>query len=361
MTKQIKENYNQKYLVWAVAISLVLGFILFRNFLSVIIIGLITAFLTTPMYNWLVKKTKNSGLSVTLSLLATLLVVVIPIIIVIVVTIFQAKIIVDQLSDMTAGYEYHQLLQSFIERLNSTLSSISGRSVNITPTDIWDLVNKYASSVASFIVQNLTGLVGSVGSIVTNLILFMYIYTGVLINKEKLINIFKTLNPLGQDVSNIYLEKAGAMTKGMVGGQFTIAFVQGLISAITLYITGIPYFAFFVLILTFLSVIPLGAGIVTIPIGIVRIFMGDIWQGLLIVLGHLIVVTNIDNYLKPKLVPKSARLHPALILLSVFGGISVFGLLGIVIGPVLMVLITSTIEVYMATQKKSKIANPTKS
>lgn len=348
------DGYNQKYLVWAVAISLVLGFILFRNFLSVIIIGLITAFLTTPMFNWLVKKTKSPGASAVISLLATLLIVVIPVIIVIIVTIYQAKIIVDQLGQLTSGYEYNQLLQTTLERINSTASNVSGRVINITPTDIWNIINNYASSAASFIVQSLTNWVGSVGSIVTNLILYMYIYTGVLLNKDKLIDIFKTLNPLGKDVSDMYLSKAGAMTKGMVGGQFMIAFVQGLVSAITLYITGIPYFAFFVLILTFLSVIPLGAGIITIPIGIVRIFMGDIWQGLVIVLGHLIVVTNIDNYLKPKLVPKSARLHPALILLSVFGGISIFGLLGIVIGPVLMVLITSTINVYMATKKPTK-------
>src|SRR5690606_26005164 len=117
---------------------------------------------------------------------------------------------------------------------------------------------------------------------------------------------------------------AGAMTKGMVKGQFTIALAQGITSAIILTIAGLPYGAFFALILSFLSIIPLGAGIVTLPIGFVMILLGNWWQGILIIVGHLFVVTNIDNVLRPMLVPKKAAMNPALLLLSVFAGIAAF-------------------------------------
>ena len=125
-------------------------------------------------------------------------------------------------------------------------------------------------------------------------------------------------------------------------------------SALILQLVGIPYFAFFLLLLTFLSIIPLGAGIVTIPIGVINLALGNYWQGAVILLNHFIIITNIDNVLKPKLVPKAVRLHPALLLLSIFAGLGMFGFLGIIIGPVIMILITTTIEVYL------KVANGNK-
>ena len=63
------------------------------------------------------------------------------------------------------------------------------------------------------------------------------------------------------------------------------------------------------------------------------------------------MVTNIDNFLRPILVPREARLDSALMLLSVFAGIGMFGAFGIVIGPVLMIVIVTTISVYLAVYK----------
>jgi predicted PurR-regulated permease PerM len=70
------------------------------------------------------------------------------------------------------------------------------------------------------------------------------------------------------------------------------------------------------------------------------------------------VVTNIDNFLRPFLVPRDARLNPALMLLSVFAGIAMFGAWGIVIGPVLMILIVTTVDVYLAVYKGVELEEP---
>jgi predicted PurR-regulated permease PerM len=64
-----------------------------------------------------------------------------------------------------------------------------------------------------------------------------------------------------------------------------------------------------------------------------------------------LVVTNIDNFLRPFLVPREARLDPALMLLAVFAGITMFGPWGIIIGPVVMIVIVTTISVYLAVYK----------
>jgi predicted PurR-regulated permease PerM len=149
------------------------------------------------------------------------------------------------------------------------------------------------------------------------------------------------------------------MTKAMVKGQFIIALAQGIVDASLLWVVGIDYFFFWLVLLTFLSIIPLGGGIIVIPIGIILILTGNIWQGLVLILGHILIVTNIDNILRPKLVPKDAKLDSALLILSVFAGIAMFGFLGIVIGPVIMILIVTTIEAYIKVNKNRDLENTT--
>jgi predicted PurR-regulated permease PerM len=82
------------------------------------------------------------------------------------------------------------------------------------------------------------------------------------------------------------------------------------------------------------------------PIGICMMLTGNIMGGLIVILGHLLIVTNIDNILRPRLVPAEAKLDSALMILSVFSGIALLGFLGIVVGPVIMIIIVTTIIVY---------------
>jgi predicted PurR-regulated permease PerM len=142
------------------------------------------------------------------------------------------------------------------------------------------------------------------------------------------------------------------MVKGTVKGQFIIAVIQGILGAVSIYIAGFhDAFFIFAILLTALSVIPLGSGIITIPFGIGLMFFGNIAGGLFVVLFHLFAITNIDNFLRPILVPKQARLDSALMLLSVFSGIAMFGFFGIIVGPVVMIVIVTTISVYLAVYK----------
>lgn len=74
---------------------------------------------------------------------------------------------------------------------------------------------------------------------------------------------------------------------------------------------------------------------------------GNLAGGIFVIAGHLLVVTNIDNILRPRLVPPEAKLDSALTILSVFSGIALLGFLGIIVGPVIMITIVTTISVYL--------------
>ncbi len=204
------------------------------------------------------------------------------------------------------------------------------------------LAVKLLDGLVDFIKHTGTAIFG----LISTFILGIFLTIGMLKYQSELIDFIKKLSPFDDSINDLYLARAAAMTTAMVKGQFIIATIQGILSAFSLWLIGVEYFWFFATILTFLSFIPLGAGIITIPIGIVVALTGNFAQGLFVIFYHILVVSNVDNLLRPKLVPKAARMSSALLLLAVFSGLAVFGATGVVYGPVIMILLISALEIY---------------
>lgn len=343
-------DFKFQPLTIAVIIALLFGAYFLRHYFSLIILAAIVAYTFNPLYKRFKKRFKKPGSAASLTLLVSFLALLLPLIFVVILSGIQVKNIIDSFT--ASNIDLGKLGKDTLDWVNNVLLERIPGAHQITTSDLQEYISKGVNALANWFLSVLTSSVSGVAGFFTAAILYIYIFLNLLTQQDKLIGMVKELNPLGSKKSDVYLKRMGAMTGAMVRGQFIIAICQGLMSAVFLYIAGLHSVFFFMLvILTLLSIIPLGAGIVTIPIGIVMLFTGDIWQGLLILLGHFLVVTNIDNILRPRLVPKHARLNSALTLLSVFAGIGMFGFLGIIIGPVIMIVITTTIEMYLEANK----------
>jgi predicted PurR-regulated permease PerM len=150
------------------------------------------------------------------------------------------------------------------------------------------------------------------------------------------------------------------MVWSMFIGIVVIAVVQGLITGLFFWFSGVSYTPLWTLIAIIASTLPLGASLIAIPVAIFQLIMGNYVGALIVLGGYILVVTNIDNILRPKLVSKEAYLDAALVLVAALGGYDLFGFFGVIYGPVLMVLVMTTIEVYgkyYASQPKLVPAN----
>lgn len=332
-------------------IALLFGAYFLRRYFMLIVIAAIVAYLFSPLHNKL--KTKlSSGLATTLTVLAALLIVVIPLVGVISLATVQISHMLIGVADWAKTADLNALGDRAMTAVNHGLEKLPFKTPTLTLESLRDNVGKVAQTVGEWLLRTLSGAAGGAIGFITSAIIFLYVLISLLVNKTKVITLIRRLNPLGDEVTDLYLAKMGAMVKGTVKGQFIIAVIQGTLGACSIYIAGFhDGFFIFAIFLTALSVIPLGSGIVTIPFGIGLMFFGNVAGGLFIVLFHLFAITNVDNFLRPILVPKEARLDPALMLLSVFSGIAMFGFFGIILGPVLMILIVTTISVYLAVYK----------
>jgi predicted PurR-regulated permease PerM len=342
---------QKRALAIATAIALLFGAYFLRRYLILVVIAAIVAYLFTPVHNRL-RTRFSAGLATTLTVLAALATVVVPLSLLITVATFQVSRMLVGLADWAKTADLNALGNRGVELVNGLLGKLPFDTPPITPDSLRAPVVTAAQNVGEWLLRTLQGAAGGAIGFITAAIIFLYVLISLLSNRAEVLMLIRRLNPLGVEVTDLYLAKMGAMVRGAVRGQFIIAVIQGMLGAISIYIAGF-HDAFFIIaiFLIALSLSPLGSGIVTIPFGIGMMIFGNIAGGAFVVLFHLIGITNVDNFLRPILVPKEAKLDSALMLLSVFSGIAMFGFFGIVLGPVLMIMIVTTISVYLEVYK----------
>jgi predicted PurR-regulated permease PerM len=332
-------------------LALVLGAYFLRHYFILVVIAAIVAYLFTPLYDRC-RRRFGSGLSATVTVLAALATVIIPVGALLTLAVLQISHMLVHVADWVQTADMSTVGDQALTYVNRALAKLPFGHFSVTTESVRGNLVSVSQGVGRWLLHALQGAAGGAIGVITSAIIFLYVLISLLTNSEQLLLLIRRLNPLGEEVTDLYLAKMGAMVKGTVKGQFIIALVQGVMGAASIYIGGFHQgFFIFAIFLTALSVIPLGSGIVTIPFGIGMMLFGNIGGGLFVVLFHLIGVTNIDNFLRPILVPREARLDPALMLLAVFSGIAMFGFWGIVLGPVLMIIIVTTISVYLAVYK----------
>lgn len=348
-------------IAWLMVATVVIGALFLRPYMMLIIVSAVVAFLFNPLYQWLLKKGRSTGQAALLTFIASMLVVIIPLVVVILLTTLQIQSLLHNLTSSNSDLNTSDLITRFVNWVNNFIAGIGG-SYHLTVQQATDWViqtfESFGKSFLNGLVSSLSGLFG----LITTAVIYIYVFMSMVRSQDKIITVIRQLNPLGDEIGNLYLQRIGAMTKSTVRGQFIIAFLQGTESAIVLALVGFGnLFFFFEILLTVLSVIPLGAGIVTIPIGIGLILTGNVWQGVVVIANHLLIVTNIDNVMRPRLVSSHARLDPALMILAVFSGIYLFGFLGIIVGPVLMIVLITTLQVFLEVHRQTEAITPANS
>lgn len=344
--------------VWATALVLcVIGGLFFlKAYLGVIILSLLLSYIFFPVFDYFRNKFGSQGMAVAITTVITVLFVAIPIVIIFTLTISQAVSLANNFSSSFETVQdkgFENSLEEVVDIVNKQIENVVGIKTAIKDSDVNNFMNNTLPNILRALTNSLIGIVSGIPTFLTNFIIFLFVFPAGLTGGKKMVRTIKAISPFDPGTNKRYIDRVGLMAKAMLKGQLVIATVQGFASAAVLALVGFSeYFWFFAVVLTFMSFIPLGAGIVTIPIGILLALFGNVTGGVIVILNHLIIVTNIDNFIRPKLVPKGAQLSPALTILSAFAGVSYFGFLGVIYGPIIMIIITTTLESYISYKKQ---------
>ncbi len=160
--------------------------------------------------------------------------------------------------------------------------------------------------------------------------------------------------PLAPDVKRRLTAKFTTVIRATVKGNIVVAMVQGALGGFILWVLDVHAPVLWGTLMAVLSLLPaVGAAIVWLPVALVFLVSGEVWQGVTLIAFGVLVIGLVDNVLRPILVGKDTRLPDYVVLLSTIGGLSLFGLNGFVIGPVIAALFMASWDLFTA----SRLAN----
>lgn len=204
---------------------------------------------------------------------------------------------------------------------------------------------EWASGVGGFIVASLsTTTVGTV-NVIVNFFILAYTVFFLLLDGPRLMHQIRRFLPLREGERDLLLDKFVSVTRATLKGTLVIGVIQGALGGLAFWVLDIDGAVFWGAIMAVLSVLPLlGGALVWVPAVIILALTGHFVKALVLAAFCALIVSSVDNVLRPRLVGRDTQMHDLMILFSTLGGIFMFGVLGFIIGPIIAALFQTAWE-----------------
>jgi len=206
---------------------------------------------------------------------------------------------------------------------------------------------QYMEQGLSFLIKHLGTVFSNVAKIMVGIIVLFIALYYLFKDGHELRKSVIALSPLSDVYDETIFRKLELAINSVVLGSISVALVQGVLTAIGLAVFGVPNPVFWGSVATVTALIPgVGTSIVLISSILFLFFTGAEVAAVGLLIWGIVAVGLVDNVLGPKIVGKGAKLHPFLILLSILGGIGLFGPIGFLFGPLALALLFAFLEIY---------------
>ncbi len=228
----------------------------------------------------------------------------------------------------------------------NTIGDVEGVIENLVPGLQVDLAS-YLRQGAQWFASNLgaifVGTASTIFSFFIALVGCFYFFR----DGEKFTDRIIKIGPLADIEDGLILKRMSSAVRGVATGVVLVAIIQGVLSAIGFSIFGFDRAILFGTIVAITALVPgVGPSVVFIPAAIYSFVFGDYVAGVGLTIWFLVAVSMIDNLLGPYLVSRAHPMHPFLVLLSVLGGLALFGPIGFIVGPVITSVFIVLLEIY---------------
>lgn len=333
----------RNYLFLGLLAVITIGFLAtIKVFAYPIFWAMVIAAIFYPVYRWLNKKIKHPDLSSTITLVTIFLVIVIPFSIL-------GTLIVKQSFDLYSSVSgsREQIAQTVQNATHWIKENPLTRQLNFNDTFWVEKFSQVTEKVTTYLIESATAFTQNSITFLIMFVIMFYALFFFLRDGEKLLKKLMHLSPLGNRYEQKLYNRFISTARATIKGNLVLGAIQGGLGVILFMLTGIPGAMIWGVIMMLFCVIPgLGSFIVWFPVGLITLLTGHIWQGIVIFAIGALLISTIDNFLRPILVGKDIQMHPLLVLFSTLGGIVVFGVSGFIIGPIIAALFMSFWDMY---------------
>ena len=323
----MEKDQTKRYITLAaLAILIVLSFMIIRGYIVWLISAFILVYLFHPVNRWLERKMPKA-LAATTTIIITLLIILIPISAVVAEITSQAY---SAIQNPTTSQAIENLASKIIEKYNLDIKAITKKALEVG-----------VQILTSITLSALTALLGMF--IMVFAMYYLLTEWDIINAKIKKFIPFQNKERLIKDISD--------STKKVLHGTVLIAVIEFVVAALGFWLAGSKFFLVLATATALLAFIPGGPGIVWIPILIIELLQKNfVSAGIILVFG-LVISVYIDTIFRAKVAGKNARIHPLIALLGILGGTPIFGIPGIVIGPLFLSYTIEIVEEFLNENK----------
>jgi predicted PurR-regulated permease PerM len=314
-------------------------------FLSLLILSFLLTNIFRPTYDFINRYT-SSTLASLLTCLLILLLVFIPLTFFVVSLSKEALDQFQYMKGINLGDKITELAQNnsfFIaaqEYLNST-------GISFTIDDITQNLTEYSRTFALFLYDTASSWAANIITFIVDFALMILVIFFLLIDYDRFVKFVQQLSPLPEDQEKQLISKFQKISQAILLGNGICGLIQGVLGGIL--------FAYFQIgspiiwggIMGTMAFLPIvGIGVILLPTALIFLLKGQIGQAIFIAVFYFVLSMTVEYLLKPKLVGSKVKMHTLIVFLSIIGGLSVFGVLGIIYGPLIMTAFLTLADIY---------------
>ena len=337
------------------ALLIILSIILIWPFVATILAGLVIAFIFFPVYKFVNKRLKRNFIS---ALLVSLLVISLFTVPVLLVTqaVYNdvAKTLIISKQRLSTAFFAEDCTDDTIA---CDINRYFATSFNDPKTK--DAIYASLSRFSFTFLNSIPDLIAAVPKLILNAFIMLFVMFYVFKDGEQLEDEIRELLPFSPMFNSLLIARTKSLLHATVYGALIVALIQGVLATIAFFIfDSVDAPILWGVLVGFAALIPfVGTAIVWFPVGLLQIIEGFVqnapgifWKGVGVLLFGTFIISTIDNIVKPRIIGDRSDLHPVLVLIGIFGGIGLFGFVGIIVGPLVLSILMSFVEVYKETK-----------
>jgi predicted PurR-regulated permease PerM len=326
---------------------------LLSPFYAIIVLGAVVAGVTYPIYRWLASlKNIKPGVASLVTCFVIFCILFVPIAFFVGILTQEAYALIQfaRSQELSSFINTHFTNSALLERINPLLANydiaIEGEELNKTVSDI-------GKEIGFFLYEQARATASNTLSFVVNFFLMLLVIFFLLIDGPKLIRFLIDLSPLPDDQDAQLIDKFRDMAGAILVGNGLCGILQGIAGGLLFWFFGLPSAFLWGVVMSILAFLPIiGIGAVFIPTTIYLFLTGRVQTSLIFLSFYLLLSGSVEYLLKPRVVGKRVQMHTLLVFLSILGGLKLFGILGIIYGPLIATAFLTLTEIYHTSYQK---------
>ncbi|MBU0958943.1 MAG: AI-2E family transporter [Nanoarchaeota archaeon] len=318
-------------------VLLILSFFILKPILLSVALGFILAFIFAPVYRILFKATKSSNLSASLVCFILIITIILPVW-------FFTPMVIDQ------GLKVYQSVQEtdFVTPLQTIFPSLFASEQ--FSQEVGGMLRSFTSKIANYALNYMGDFLLKFPTLMLHFLVVLFTFFFVLKDKEEIRKYVGSLLPFSEVVQKRFFDSSRAITGSVLYGQVVLGIIQGVIVGIGFFIFGVPNAFLLSILAILLGIIPIiGPMFVWVPVLIYMLVQGDPTVSIVGILIFGIIGSNIDTFLRPIIVSKASNIHSGVILIGMIGGLFFFGVIGLLLGPLVLAYLLIVLDIYRDT------------